>query len=142
MTERPLTNKQQAFCREYVKDSNGSQAAIRAGYSTAGAKVRGSELLTLRNVTQEISRIQAGYREKHVKDRQQRKEFWSQTMDTAPNMCDRLRASELLGKSECDFIDVGLTAIAEVPVPLTAEQDEIIRAMAQAAIKLKLSRGA
>ncbi len=35
----PLTPKQAAFVAEYVKDSNATQAAIRAGYSekTAGA---------------------------------------------------------------------------------------------------------
>ncbi len=57
MSDRPLTNKQLAFCREYVKDSNGTQAAIRAGYSKAGAVSRGSELLTFRKVREEIGRI-------------------------------------------------------------------------------------
>ncbi len=28
-----LTNKQEMFCREYLIDLNGTQAAIRAGYS-------------------------------------------------------------------------------------------------------------
>lgn len=28
-----LTKKQEAFCQEYVVDFNGTQAAIRAGYS-------------------------------------------------------------------------------------------------------------
>lgn len=34
-----LTEKQDFFCREYIKDFNGTQAAIRAGYSkrTAGS---------------------------------------------------------------------------------------------------------
>ena len=60
MPERPLTNKQRAFCREYVKDSNGTQASIRAGYSKTGAVSRGSELLTFRKVQNEIARIIAG----------------------------------------------------------------------------------
>jgi phage terminase small subunit len=33
-----LTNKQKVFCEEYIKDSNGTQAAIRAGYSVASAQ--------------------------------------------------------------------------------------------------------
>ncbi|KKM60023.1 hypothetical protein LCGC14_1545940, partial [marine sediment metagenome] len=67
---------------------------------------------------------------------------WTQTMKTAPNMSDRLRASELLGKSQMDFIDVGLTGVAEVPIPVSVEQIEIFRAMAVAAIKQRLSEGA
>lgn len=33
----PLTPKQEQFCREYLIDLNGTQAAIRAGYSKHGA---------------------------------------------------------------------------------------------------------
>ena len=38
------------FVREYVKDFNGARAAIAAGYSKNGAKVRSSVLLTKGNV--------------------------------------------------------------------------------------------
>ena len=33
MVEKKLTAKQQRFCDEYLIDMNGTQAAIRAGYS-------------------------------------------------------------------------------------------------------------
>jgi phage terminase small subunit len=33
-----LTQKQKVFCEEYIKDSNGTQAAIRAGYSVVSAQ--------------------------------------------------------------------------------------------------------
>jgi phage terminase small subunit len=33
-----LTDKQQAFCEEYLVDLNATQAAIRAGYSEDTAK--------------------------------------------------------------------------------------------------------
>ena len=46
---KPLTPRVRRFIAEYLKDCNGAQAAIRAGYSPAGAAVRASELL--RNVT-------------------------------------------------------------------------------------------
>lgn len=46
-----LTGKQQAFCREYVKNGyNGMQAAISAGYSKKGANVIASNLLTNINI--------------------------------------------------------------------------------------------
>jgi phage terminase small subunit len=40
-----LNAKQTAFVREYLIDSNGKQAAIRAGYAPKNAEVRASELL-------------------------------------------------------------------------------------------------
>jgi phage terminase small subunit len=44
-----LSPKARRFVAEYLKDCNGTQAAIRAGYSPAGAAVRASEML--RNLT-------------------------------------------------------------------------------------------
>lgn len=41
-----LTNKQQLFLAEYLKDRNGTQAAIRAGYSPNAARAQASRLLT------------------------------------------------------------------------------------------------
>ena len=38
--EKPLTLRQEKFIREYAKDGNGTQAAIRAGYSKKGADVQ------------------------------------------------------------------------------------------------------
>lgn len=49
MPSASLTARQAAFVREYVKDSNGTQAAIRAGYSPKGAHVVANRLL--RNIT-------------------------------------------------------------------------------------------
>lgn len=37
MKPRPLTEKEAAFVREYLVDKNGTQAAIRAGYSPVSA---------------------------------------------------------------------------------------------------------
>lgn len=38
MSKRKLTNKQEQFCQEYLIDLNGTQAAIRAGYSERTAR--------------------------------------------------------------------------------------------------------
>jgi len=47
-----------------------------------------------------------------AKDRTERKKFWSDIMDTAEKTGDRLKASELLGRSEADFTDkIGLGAV-------------------------------
>ena len=51
-----LSPKQSKFCIEYVKDYNGRQAAIRAGYSPKTASEQASRLLTKVNVQKEIAR--------------------------------------------------------------------------------------
>lgn len=50
MAESGLTDKQKFFCLEYVKDFNGTQAAIRAGYSRKGARQQAVQLLSNPNV--------------------------------------------------------------------------------------------
>jgi phage terminase small subunit len=45
MDDIQLTDKQEAFCREYCLDWNGTQAAIRAGYSEQTAGVIANENL-------------------------------------------------------------------------------------------------
>jgi phage terminase small subunit len=49
-----MNDKQAAFCREYVKDFNATQAAIRAGYSVKTAGAIGSENLTKPEIKQAI----------------------------------------------------------------------------------------
>jgi phage terminase small subunit len=58
---KPLTPKHALFVREYLKDLNGTQAAIRAGYSAKTAKVQASQLLTRLNVQEAIA---AGQKER------------------------------------------------------------------------------
>lgn len=45
-----LNEKQKRFCYEYIKDFNGTQAAIRAGYSKTSATSTSSEILSYPNV--------------------------------------------------------------------------------------------
>jgi len=59
-----LNNKQKRFCQEYVVDLNGTQAAIRAGYSKKTANVKASQLLAIVNIQQEISKLQQKISEK------------------------------------------------------------------------------
>jgi len=43
---RPLSAQQEDFCLQYIKDYNGTQAAIRARYSAHTAQAQASRLLT------------------------------------------------------------------------------------------------
>lgn len=56
--ENKLTDKQRRFCEEYVIDLNGTQAAIRAGYSESGARVEGVRLLSNANVKYYVDELQ------------------------------------------------------------------------------------
>lgn len=52
-----LNPKQKTFCAEYLKDLNGTQAAIRAGYSKKTAKEGAAQLLTNINIQSEIQKL-------------------------------------------------------------------------------------
>lgn len=54
-----LNPKQQAFCEEYMIDLNGTQAAIRAGYSENSANEQASQLLAKLNIQEEVARLKA-----------------------------------------------------------------------------------
>lgn len=53
-----LTDKQERFCQEYLIDLNGTQAAIRSGYSEDTAKVIASENLTKPYIKERIKTLQ------------------------------------------------------------------------------------
>ena len=54
-----LTDKQELFAREYLKDLNATQAAIRAGYSVKTAQEQASRLLSNVMVQSHISELKA-----------------------------------------------------------------------------------
>lgn len=53
-----LTPKQRMFAAEYRIDFNGTQAAIRAGYSPKTANAQAARLLTKVNIQEEIKQLQ------------------------------------------------------------------------------------
>lgn len=59
-----LNEKQLRFCHEYLIDCNGTQAAIRSGYSEATATSMASRLLTNVKVLQKINELKAEIAEK------------------------------------------------------------------------------
>jgi len=54
-----LTDKQQRFCDEYLKDLNATQAAVRAGYSKKTAQKIGSENLSKPVIALYIGQLKA-----------------------------------------------------------------------------------
>lgn len=101
-----MTDKQQFFVQEYLKDFNATQAAIRAGYSKKTAGAIGAENLTKPEIQEALQKAMSERTSTLVADRQARQEFWTRTMyDETEDTKQRLRASELLGKSEGDFTE-------------------------------------
>jgi len=97
-----LTVRQQAFVNAYT--GNATEAAIKAGYSPKSARATGAELLTYPDVIQAIKERTKERETPLIATREQRQRFWSEVMlDDSQEMQHRLKAAELLGKSECDF---------------------------------------
>lgn len=53
-----MTHRQRLFVAEYLKDFNGKQAAIRAGYAAPNAEVTASKLLRQAKVQAEVAKAQ------------------------------------------------------------------------------------
>ena len=99
-----LTAKQQAFVEAY--DGNATQAALKAGYSPRTAGVIGNENLKKPEIAAAIAERNAPASSARIATREERQAFWTGVMrDPAEKTQDRLRAAELLGKSECDFVE-------------------------------------
>lgn len=59
MTKAKLTDKQELFCKEYLVDLNGTQAAIRAGYSEKTARDIACQNLAKPNIQEKIHKLKS-----------------------------------------------------------------------------------
>lgn len=99
-----LTVRQQKFVDAYCR--NASAAARAAGYSEKTAYAIGDKLLKKTEIVSAIKQRQDEAREPLIADREARQKFWSETMlNPEVEMQHRLKAAELLGRSEGDFCD-------------------------------------
>ena len=114
-----MNQRQQLFVNEYLVDLNCTQAAIRAGYSSRTAYSQGQRLLKNAEVSLAIDTAMTERRNKLIATREKRQAFWSSVMNDADeDMRNRLKASELLGKSEADFVERKEIAASELPLTL------------------------
>lgn len=58
MSGKKISQQQEMFCQEYIVDYNGTQAAIRAGYSEKTAAAQSARLLRNVNILARIRAIQ------------------------------------------------------------------------------------
>ena len=104
MAKDKLTAKQRRFVEAY--DGNATQAAIAAGYSQKIARQMGQVNMTKRVILAEIKSRETVRCTPLIASRAERQQFWSSVMrDKEQMMRDRLKAAELLGKSEADFVE-------------------------------------
>lgn len=54
---KPLTDRQEMFCLEYIVDLNATKAAIRAGYSERSARQEASRLMTNDDISSRIQEL-------------------------------------------------------------------------------------
>jgi phage terminase small subunit len=105
--KKKLTPRQQRFVDAY--DGNATRAARVAGYGSP--TMQGYENLRKPHIKAAIDAREKKYIEKHILTREERQKFWTNVITGAsfagkkPTMNERLKASELLGRSQADFIE-------------------------------------
>ena len=109
---RKLSFKESKFIEHYCGDcnGNGTESYKQAGYAASNDNIAGANSHKLLQKNKIIAAIEAKMAEISKKNdiiilnRLQRQQFWSEMLaDKSLSASDRLRASELLGKSEADF---------------------------------------
>ena len=137
MKELIISEKQKMFCYEYLKDFNGSQAAVRAGYSIKSARQQAADLLTKPNIFKFLESL----KEKHVLKAELCvddiiKEFKAIGFALADGelvkTSDKLKALEMLGKhlgmfKEVSVPDTEVKFICELNIVHLSKQVNIIQ---------------
>lgn len=101
---KKLSTKQELFVQYYC--GNATEAAIQAGYSPETASQIGHKNLKKPAIKEAIQNRMTPDIEKKIATRAERQQFWSYIMrNEFIETKDRLKASELLGRSEGDFLD-------------------------------------
>lgn len=108
---RPLNEREKVFCREYVKQGNGQQSALKAGYAKKSARQTASRLLTRRNVQQEIARLSQKREQKAIMDANEVMELYSaiargevkDQFGLDASLADRIKAMNEIAKRTVDI---------------------------------------
>jgi len=101
-----LTELRRRFVEAYCSNGgNALDAAAAAGYKQPHPE--GARLLQSATVIQAIERLRLATTNAAIATREERQSFWTAMMrgEEPGEPKDRLKASELLGKSQGDFID-------------------------------------
>lgn len=99
-----LTVRQKRFIEAY--NGNASEAARQAGYSERWSASNIDKILKNTEIRAAIQQREQERTDSMIATREERQRFWTTILrDPETDLRDRLRASELLGKSEGDFLE-------------------------------------
>lgn len=114
-----LTERQKRFCEYYAANPNATQAARLAGYKKPHPQ--GEQNLRKPAIAAYVASLTTPARSARIATAVDRQEFWTGVMnDPEAAMRDRLKASELLGRCQADFIErLKLSGDAEGPLNIS-----------------------
>ena len=124
-----LNERQQKFCEFYAKSGNATESAIKAGYAEKSAGGNADKLLKSTKVSTYLAELSKNTRTSAIASITDIKEFWTKVLESSEEeMPYRLKASELLVKSEGGFLDKvehsGTTVQRVVNVNPTKKKDK------------------
>ena len=141
---KELTERQEVFCNEFIKDLNAVQAAIRAGYSTQHAKKNAYTLFRQPRISERISELK-GESIKRTKiesdDILRRLVRIAERTEQEGDYNAAIRSLELLGKHQALWTDRNITEIQNAFATGNSDEDierDIERLQKIAAPKLKI----
>ena len=120
-----LTKKERIFADEYIKTTNATQSAIKAGYAENSASVTGSKMLRKPKVRQYIDAVMNERSKSTIATADEVLEYLTRVMcgeekdafGLDVSVADRTKAAELLGKRHMLFTDkVKLDAEIEIDI--------------------------
>ncbi len=127
-----MNRRQQAFAEAYLLSLNATEAAKVAGYSARTSHSIGQRLLKNVEVTEHIAQGLERQRQERTAQIEEIREFWTETMrNKAARVAERLKSSELLGKSYGMFLErVEVDGNMNIQENLEKLTDEELRALA------------
>ena len=120
-----LTEKERIFADEYIKTTNATQSAIKAGYAENSASVTGSKMLRKHKVRQYIDAVMNERSKNTIATADEVLEYLTKVMNGEEkdafgldaSIADRTKAAELLGKRHMLFTEkVKLDAEIEIDI--------------------------
>ena len=114
-----LDERERRFVECFMANGgNAAKAAIDAGYSVKASRVQGHRLITRANIQRAIDELRDN--DPQVMTRADRQAWWTKVVNgefkgEGAKFSDRTKASELLGRSQADFIEVRIAPIVTDP---------------------------
>ncbi len=131
------------FIDNMVRYGMNGALAVREtpGYSDSCARQTAQRLMSIDYIKEGIAKKMEEIKAENIANRKQRQNFWTRVMTNPDDkMTDRLRASELLGKSEADFTENYTDKTADQPEEFSDEERAELKYLAGLAENIKIHK--